>query len=101
MKEKIREGADAEQRLAVATEELRVCRESLERSEVERREVAKYAQELVEKVKKDTQTAEFLIDRRLINKFLVNYANPNSTREVKMQMLDAMSKILGFTLEEK
>jgi hypothetical protein len=42
-----------------------------------------------------------MIDRRMINKFLVNYANPNSTREVKMQMLDAMSKILGFTMEEK
>jgi len=42
-----------------------------------------------------------MIDRRIINKFLVNYANLNSSKEVKMQMLDAMSKILAFTLEEK
>ena len=42
-----------------------------------------------------------MIDRRMINKFLINYANPNSSREVKMQMLDAMSKILAFTIDEK
>jgi len=42
-----------------------------------------------------------MVDRRIINKFLVNYVNQNSTREVKLQMLDAMSKILGFTIEEK
>lgn len=42
-----------------------------------------------------------MIDRRLINTFLINYANPLSSKETKMQMLDAMSKILGFSLEEK
>jgi len=52
-------------------------------------------------VKKDSELQEFMIDRRFINKFLVNYANPLSSKETKMQMLDAMSKILGFTLEEK
>lgn len=31
----------------------------------------------------------------------MNYVNPTSSRETKMQMLDAMSKILGFTIEEK
>lgn len=82
-------------------EELEICRESLEKSEIERKEVSKYAQELVEKVKKDSEQQEFLIDRRIINKFLINYANPSSSREVKMQMLDAMSKILGFSIEEK
>jgi hypothetical protein len=44
---------------------------------------------------------EFLIDRRIINKFLVQYINPLSNKEVKGQMLEAMSKILGFSLEEK
>ena len=37
----------------------------------------------------------------MINKFLINFVNPSSTSEVKLQMLDAMSKILGFTMEEK
>jgi len=55
----------------------------------------------VEKVKKDGEQQEFMIDRRMINKFLVNYANPHSSKEVKMQMLDAMSKILGFSIEDK
>ena len=55
----------------------------------------------MEKVKKDSDQQEFMIDRRMINKFLVNYANPNSSLQTKMQMLDAMSKILGFSIEEK
>jgi hypothetical protein len=42
-----------------------------------------------------------MIDRRMINKFLVNYASPQSNQQVKMQMLETMSKILGFTMEEK
>lgn len=42
-----------------------------------------------------------MIDRRIINKFLVNYVNPSSSKDTKMQMLDAMSKILGFSIEEK
>ena len=41
------------------------------------------------------------MDRRIINKFLVNYLNQQSSKEVKMQMLEAMSKILAFSIEEK
>lgn len=55
----------------------------------------------MEKVKKDSEALEFMVDRRIINKFLVNYANPLSTTQVKLQMLDTMSKILGFSIEEK
>lgn len=61
----------------------------------------RYAHELVEKVKKDSEALEFMVDRRIINKFLINFANPQSNQQVKMQMLDTMSKILGFTIEEK
>ena len=42
-----------------------------------------------------------MIDRRMINTFLVQYANPKSDDDTKQKMLDAMSKILGFTMEEK
>jgi hypothetical protein len=52
-------------------------------------------------VKKDSEALEFMVDRRIINKFLINFANPLSNQQVKMQMLDTMSKILGFSVEEK
>ena len=69
--------------------------------ETERDEMRRYAAELVEKVKKETEGKEFMIDRRMINTFLVQYANPKSDDATKSHMLDAMSKILGFTMEEK
>ena len=37
----------------------------------------------------------------MINTFLVQYMNPKSDAATKSHMLDAMSKILGFTMEEK
>jgi len=42
-----------------------------------------------------------MIDRRMINTFLVQFVNPKSDETTKQHMLDAMSKILGFTMEEK
>ena len=47
------------------------------------KEVKKYAQELVEKVKKDEEAKDFMIDRRMINSFLVQFVNPNSPPIVK------------------
>ena len=61
----------------------------------------KTATELVEKVKKDAEAKEFMIDRRMINTFLVQYANPKSNSSTKQHMLEAMSRILLFTIEEK
>lgn len=101
MKDRIREAADVQIKATKLEGEVEELRVHLEKSEIECKEVKKYAQDLVEKVKKDSEQQEFMIDRRMINKFLVNYANPSSSRDVKMQMLDAMSKILGFTIEEK
>jgi hypothetical protein len=37
----------------------------------------------------------------MITKFLINYLNFESTPVVRHQMLDAMSKILAFTIDEK
>lgn len=69
--------------------------------ETERDEMKRYAAELVEKVKNEVEGKEFMIDRRMINTFLVQYMNPKSDAATKSHMLDAMSKILGFTMEEK
>ena len=69
--------------------------------ETERDEMKRYAAELVEKVKNEVEGKEFMIDRRMINTFLVQYLNPKSDAATKSHMLDAMSKILGFTMEEK
>ena len=46
--------------------------------ELERDEVKQYAGELVEKVKTEVDGKEFMIDRRMINTFLVQYLNPKS-----------------------
>lgn len=61
----------------------------------------KAASELVDKVKKDEGAKQFMIDRRMINTFLVQFVNPKSDAKTKQHMLDAMSRILLFTIEEK
>jgi|LauGreDrversion4_2_1035121.scaffolds.fasta_scaffold613618_2 hypothetical protein len=75
--------------------------EEIERAHHEIGELKRREEEMLHKMKKDSDALEFMVDRRIINKFLVNYANPNSSFEVKLQMLDTMSKILGFSHEEK
>ena len=52
-------------------------------------------------MKKDAEMNEYMIDRRVINTFLINYLNPSSSQQIKLQMLDSMSKILVFSIEEK
>lgn len=69
--------------------------------ETERDEMKRYAAELVEKVKNEVDGKEFMIDRRMINTFLVQYLNPKSDTATKQHMVDAMSKILCFSTEEK
>ena len=69
--------------------------------ETERDDIRKYASELVQKVKNEVEGKEFMIDRRMINTFLVQYLNPKSDVAARAHMLDAMSKIIGFTKEEK
>ena len=61
----------------------------------------KTAAELIDKVKKDAEAKEFMIDRRMINTFLVQFVNPKSDAKTKQHMLEAMSRILLFTIEEK
>ena len=61
----------------------------------------RYAAELVEKVKNEVEGKEFMIDRRMINTFLVQYLNPKSDATTKQHMVEAMSKILVFSTEER
>ena len=51
--------------------------------------------------KHESGEKENLVDRRVINQFLVQYLNHKGSREVQMQMLVAMSSLLNFSLEEK
>jgi hypothetical protein len=60
-------------------------------------EVKEESEKLIKKVSQDQTTKEFLIDRRLINTFLVQYASPKSNNATKLKMLDAMSKMLLFS----
>lgn len=64
-------------------------------------EVQEQAQQLVEKFKAEEESRTFLIDRRMITGFLVQYANPKASNATRKSMLDAMGKILCFSEGEK
>ena len=81
--------------------EIEVLRQIADKAEFERKEIKKYAHELIDKVKQDAEAQKFLIDRRMINQFLINFVNPKSSQQVKLQMVDAMSKILEFSNDER
>ena len=51
--------------------------------EQEKEELGRTAAELVERVKRDTEAKDFMIDRRMINTFLVQYVNPKSDARTK------------------
>ena len=59
-------------------------RDEIERGREESKEIHRRYQELMDKVKKDQEALEFMVDRRIINKFLINYANPLSSTQVKL-----------------
>ena len=60
-------------------------------------EVKEESEKLIQKVAHEQSSKEFLIDRRLINTFLVQYASPKANHATKLKMLDAMSKMLQFS----
>lgn len=49
---------------------------------------------MVQKFKKEEESREFMVDRRMINQFLVNYLNKSADYNTQIKMLEAMSKIL-------
>jgi ribosome recycling factor len=84
IKGKVREMAESEG----ATQEMKavvaMLKEEIERGHCEIREMRRKEEEMTHKIKKDSEALEFMVDRRIINKFLVNYANPTSSFEVKL-----------------
>jgi len=56
---------------------------------------------LLEKIKSQEAAREFLVDRRMINQFLVTYVSKDSDWKTQQSMLLAMSKVLQFSEEEK
>jgi len=68
---------------------------------MEKEEMKQYASELVDKVKHEVEGKEYMIDRRMINTFLVQYLNPRSDEGSKHHMMQSMSKVLGFSIEDK
>ena len=67
VKEKVRESASFEERVNALVAEVDEQKTKLNQSETERLEVQRYAHELLNKVKKDSEALEFMVDRRLIN----------------------------------
>jgi ribosome recycling factor len=59
-------------------------KEEIEKGQSEIRDLRRKEEEMMHKIKKDSEALEFMVDRRIINKFLVNYANPTSSFEVKL-----------------
>ena len=52
-------------------------------------------------MKQDEADREFHVDRRMINQFLITYLNKSTDYNTQKNMLQAISKILQFTDEEK
>ncbi len=80
---------------------MELIRSANDKAELGRRELKKYAGELVQRVKAEAETQRYMVDRRMINQFLVNYLNPKSNSTTKLQMIDALSKILEFSNDER
>jgi hypothetical protein len=84
IKGKVREMAEAEGATIEMQAMVTALKEEIERGNNEIRELRRKEEEMMHKIKKDSEALEFMVDRRIINKFLVNYANPTSSFEVKL-----------------
>ena len=80
---KLSDMAALEAELSKASDEMTRLKDELEKSDSERRDVKKYATELVEKVKKETESLENMVDKRVVNQFLVQFLRKESTRPLK------------------
>jgi len=48
---------------------------------MENDQIKEQTHKLLEQVKKEEQSKEFLVDRRMINQFLITYLNKNSDKK--------------------
>ena len=63
--------------------------------------IRQQTEQLIEQVKKEQEDKEYLVDRRMINQFLITYLNKSGDKQTQQNMLQALSKILQFTDKEK
>jgi len=70
-------------------------------SEQEKNEIKQESSALLKKLKNDAIYKDSMVDKRVINKFLISYFDLNTTYHVKLQILETLSSVLGFTEEEK
>lgn len=68
---------------------------------VQKQELAKELETVKDKLKTQELSKGDMIDRRVINQFLIQYLNHQSSEMVKKQMLESMASILDFSVEDK
>jgi chromosome segregation ATPase len=59
------------------------------------------AEALLQQFQADVTVTEHYVDRRVINTFLVKFFSPESSLNVKQQMLETLANILDFTKEQR
>ena len=60
----------------------------------EKQEINEETRELIQRVKSEQKDKEYLVDRRIVNRFLVNYFHPELSGQAKHQMLESLARIL-------
>ena len=84
IKGKVREMVEVEGNSQEMHAIVSALKEEIEKGQSEIKDLRRKEEEMMQKIKKDSEALEFMVDRRIINKFLVNYANPTSSFEVKL-----------------
>ena len=69
---------ETQEEISLKNQQLLAMQEQMESYQKDNLQIKEQTQELLEKVKKEQQEKEFLVDRRMINQFLVTYLNKNS-----------------------
>ena len=74
---------------------------SLEITKQEKNDIKIETATLISTLKNETLYKENLVDKRVINKFLLSYFDLSTTYSVKLQILETLSSILSFSAEER
>ena len=70
---------------------------SLEITKQEKNDIKIETATLISTLKNETLYKENLVDKRVINKFLLSYFDLSTTYSVKLQILETLSSILSFS----
>lgn len=63
--------------------------------------VKQEAENLLKRVEQESMINQTMIDKRVVTTFLINYTNEKYNAKAKVQMLKAISEMLGMTPEER